>query len=238
VSDGRADLDRVLAAEERTAASGAARVRFSFDTGLDPATWQSVEPYLPAVIRSMVDAAKPRVREAVPSFDLSRMTEHGIVDLASRRSVMRRFNGAIRVTEGDRQWHGRPGDRLADVQSEQVGGTLHPLWLLSLLKGAVTALRVDSLEGADGNGSVFELTADLRRAAAATLGGLAPCEVARVEDLSALPLTLVLDEQDRIRRIAGASIFGETGNSSYVVELWDHGRLGHIDWTRIPELTT
>jgi hypothetical protein len=237
VSEGRAVLDRVLAADKRTVASGAARALFSFDTGLDPATWQSIEPHLPAVIRSMIGAAKPPVREAVPGFDPSRMTEQGIVDLANRRSVIRRFNGGIQVTEGDRQWHGRPGDRLADIQPEQVSGTLHPLWLLSLLKGTVTAVQVDSLESADGDGTVFELTADLRRASSATPGGLAPCEVARVEDLSALPLTLVLDEQDRILRVAGASTFGETGNSSYVVELWDHGGLGPIDWSRIPKLT-
>jgi hypothetical protein len=232
------DLDVVLAAYGAAAGAGAATARFWFDTGLTPETWESIEGHTPAWIRTTVGIAAKRVREAMPDFDPSRVDEVGFVDLAGPSSAMRRLGMQTRVIVGDREWWGGPGDALDANVGERVDDMSHPLWLLGLLEGAVSASRIDPVDFDEHRWRAFEVMADLHRASAAIPGGLAPCEVARVEDLAALTITVVVDDAGRVCRVAGGSTFGESGNTNYVVELRNFGECDPVDWTHIPAITT
>jgi hypothetical protein len=189
-------------------------------------------------MRTAVGLAAKRVREAVPGFDPSRIGEVGIVDLAGPFSAMRRLHMQTRMIVGDREWWGGPGDKLDANGGERVDDMSHPLWLLGLLKGAVSATQIDVVDFDEHRYRGYEVVADLHVASAAIPGGLAPCEVARVEDLAALPITVVVDDAGRVRRVAGGSTFGESGNTRYVVELRNFGEHPPIDWTHIPAITT
>ena len=129
---------------------------------------------------------------------------------------------------------GEPGEQLKDP--EPVDTSCQPLWLLGLLKGAVSAALRDQVEVRGASCRAYQVAADLGRASAATPGGLASCQARRFEDLLSLSLTVCVDDEGRIRRVAGSDTFGETGNTSYVVELYDFGTVAQIDWTRVPRL--
>jgi hypothetical protein len=232
------DLDVVLTAYDVAAGAGVATARFWFDTGLTAETWESIEAHMPAWMRTAVGTAANHVRESMPDFDPSRIEEIGIVDLAGPSSAMRRLHMQTRVIVGDREWWGAPGDELDANESERVDDMSHPLWLLGLLKGAVSATQIDPVDFDEHRYRGYEVLADLRVASAAAPGGLAPCEVARVEDLAALPITVVVDDAGRVCRVAGGSTFGESGNTHYVVELRNFGERAPIDWTHIPAITT
>ena len=230
------ESETILAAYDQTAAAGLARARFEFDTGWEQADWGRVAENLPAWMRAVGRAAKPLARRAVGGADWSEGdAEEGIVDLAGHRSVMCPRHRPITVVVGARQWYGRPGDVLNDSDSFGADST-QPLWLLSLLKGVVDAVQVDSVRVRDEPCRSFSVTADLLRASAATPGGLPSCEVGRAEDLLRLPLTVALDHAGRVRRVAGDATFGTTGNTAYVVELWDFGAVPQIEWSRVPAL--
>jgi hypothetical protein len=136
------------------------------------------------------------------------------------------------VVIGRHAWYGQPGQALEEKNSFPAD-TTNPLWLLSLLKGVVDATPVEPVIVRGEECRAFAATADLTQASAVTPEGLPVCEVQRVEDLSALPLKVALDEQGRIRRVEGAPTYGSTGNSNYKVELYDFG-VAEIDWSRIP----
>jgi hypothetical protein len=220
---------------DRTAAAGLLRARFEFDTGWGAAQWASIADALPAWMRAAGRAVKPIVRRKVGNVDTSRDVEEGIVDLAGRRSAMCPMHRPRTVVIGSRAWYGQPGQRL-DEKDSFAADTTNPLWLLALLRGVVEATPAGSVVVRGERCRSFAATADLARASATTPGGLPVCEVPRFEDLSALPLTIALDDEGRVRRVAGAPTFGSTGNSDYVVELFDFGRVEPIDWTRVPNL--
>jgi hypothetical protein len=230
------DAQQIVAAYDATAAAGLARARFEVDTGWSAAEWGKLGGALPGWIRALgrplVWFARWRAREA--DFDPSRHVEEGVVDLAGRRSAMRVPQGWIEVTAGGQSWTGEPGERLEDPVPADT--TCQPLWLLGLLKGTVSAALRDRVEVRGASCSAYEVAADLGRASAATPGGLAPCQARRFEDLLCLPLTVCVDDEGRIRRVAGSDKFGETGNTGYVVELYGFGSVPQIDWTRVPRL--
>jgi hypothetical protein len=231
------DLDVVLTAYDAAAGAGAATARFWFDTGWTPETWESIEGHMPTWMRTAVGIAAKRVRETMPDFDPSRIDEIGLVDLTGPSSAMRRPHMQTRVIVGDREWSGRPGDKLDANGGERVDHMSHPLWLLGLLKGSVSATTIDPVDFDGHRYRAYEVIADLHLASAAIPGGLASCEVGRVEDLAALPITVVVDDAGRVRRVAGGPTFGEQGNTRYVVELRNFGEHGVIDWTHVPAIT-
>jgi hypothetical protein len=234
LQDRTSEIDFEVACD-RTAASGLARARFEFNTGWDPAQWASIADRLPAWMRIIGRAVKPIVKRKVGHVDMSRGVEEGIVDLAGRRSAMCPTHRPLIMVIGSRAWYGRPGQRLEEKESF-AADTTNPLWLLALLRGVVEATPAESVVVRGERCRSFAAIADLARASAATPGGLPVCEVPRFEDLSALPLTIALDDEGRVRRVAGAPTFGSIGNSDYVVELFDFGRVEPIDWTRVPNL--
>jgi hypothetical protein len=186
-------------------------------------------------MRTVGRAVKPIVRRKVGDVDMSRDIEEDIVDLAGHRSAMCPMHRPLIVVIGSRAWYGQPGQLLGEKESFAADTTI-PLWLLALLKGVVEVTPAEPVVVRGERCRSFAATADLARASAATPGGLPVCEVPRFEDLAALPLTIALDDEGRVRRVAGAPTFGSTGNSDYVVELFDFGRVAPIDWTRIPTL--
>ncbi|MCD6727702.1 MAG: hypothetical protein LT070_10770 [Solirubrobacteraceae bacterium] len=227
--------ETILAAYEQSAAAGLARSRFEFDMGWGEVDWGGVAERLPAWIRVAGHVAKPLMRRVVGEIDASDDPEEGIVDLAGHRSAMCPRHRPIAVVVGSRQWYGRPGDVLEERDSFAADST-QPLWLLSLLKGTVRAVPVDAVRVRGVPCRAFSVTADLLRASAATAGGLPSCEVLRAEDLLRLPLEVAIDDAGRIRRVAGDATFGTTGNTAYVVELWDFGAVPQIEWSRVPAL--
>jgi hypothetical protein len=226
--------DRFALAYDVTAATGLARARFEFSTGSDPAQWAELVESLPRWLRVAGGVVKPVFQRTVGDVDWSRDAEEGVVDLAGYRSAMCPTHRPIVVVIGSRSWYGVPGEPLVESQSFQADAT-NPLWLLALVKGVVDASPGDPVVVRGVRCQSFVATADLSRASAATSGGLPPCAVSRVEDLAALPLTIALDDDGRLRRVAGGS-FGSTGNRDYVVELFEFGRVAPIDWSRVPDL--
>lgn len=225
----------ILAAYERTAAAGLARARFEFDSGWGDVDWGEVAEGLPTWMRVVGRVTRPLTRHLAPADDGLIDPEEGIVDLAGRRCVMCPQHRPITMVVGARQWYGRPGEVLEDSDSSRIDST-QPLWLLSLLTGVVDAVHVDSVQVRGEPCRSFSVTADLLRASAATPGGLPSCEVARAEDLLRLPLTVAIDHAGHVRRVAGDATFGSTGNTAYVVELWDFGAVPQIDWSCVPAL--
>jgi hypothetical protein len=148
---------------------------------------------------------------------------------------MRSRHRPLIVVVGSQAWYGQPGQLLAGKESF-AADTTNPLWLLALLKGVVEVSPAESVVVSGERCRSFAAIADLARASAATPGGLPVCEVPRFEELLALPITIALDIEGRVRRVAGAPAYGSTGNNDYVVELFDFGRVAPIDWTRVPAL--
>jgi hypothetical protein len=227
--------DEFAAAYDLTAMEGLARARFEFDTGWDSEKWASIADRLPALLRTVGHAVKRVFERKVGNFDVSHDVEEGIIDLDRRRSAMRPLRSPTVVTIGNRAWYGRPGERLEEKESFPADSA-NPLWLLALLKGVVEATPAQPVVVRGERCRSFSAIADLGRASAATPGGLPVCEVERFEDLSALALTIALDEQRRVRRVIGAPTFGSTGNNNYVVELFEFGQAMPIDWSRVPDL--
>jgi hypothetical protein len=219
---GFVDPERLREAYELSAAAGPARARYEFDTGWEPGQAGRVADSMPGWLRVATYPFRALLRRAFRDVDMGHQVQEGVVDLAGRCSWMAVEHGPRTVVVGSRMWFGEPHDTKARKRSLSAG-TTHPLWLLELLKGAVRA-EARSVSGAGGEtGESYAVLADLSRASAATPGGLAPCTSTRVEDLAALELTVDLDDSGRVRGVAGSPDFGETGNHSYRVELWDFG---------------
>jgi hypothetical protein len=227
VTQASIDPQEIIDSFATTAASGLARARFEYDTG-----WSEVRDSFPRWVRFIASPIRPIWRWANKDSDPGRFVYGGVIDVASQRCAMEMTHGPQFVVVGNRKWFGRPGDPLEEKEALPAD-TVQPLWLLGLLKGVVSASLDAEMELRGAQCRVFSVRADLAQASAATQGGLAPCSAARFEDLRRLPLKVAVDNEGRVRQVEGSSTFGETGNSRYLVELYDFGVPQAPDWPAI-----
>jgi hypothetical protein len=236
IGDG-ASAESIVEAYKRTAAAGPARARFAFDTGWSEAGAADLGKALPGWIRLIGKPIGALFRHATREMDMSRQVTEGVVDLANHRSAMGGEYTPPQVIIGDRMWSGRTGKYLEPADARPADTTVQPLWLLALLNGVTGARPRSDVDVGGADCREYQVTADLGRASAAIAYALATPQVADVQELSALPLTVAIDDNGVVRRVAGSDTFGETGNNSYVVELYDHGSAPAIDWEHLPDLS-
>jgi hypothetical protein len=145
----------------------------------------------------------------------------GAIDLTRDRCMLD-FGEWATIDEAGRYWSGRSGSRLADLKPKP-GDTPRAFALLEGLAFAVHASEGEA-EDVRGNGCRRLLALlDLNRAPQLAT------QFSVAEDLHAVPVDVWIDEA-HVRRVR----FERPPYFEVVLELWDVGRTGELDWTRLP----
>jgi hypothetical protein len=216
----------VSAPEEPLAALGEALVR-TRAAGTARAMLDEVwkpRPDLRVRSRGIGGALDRLAMRALKATFLRNQVGEGAIDLAGHRCMLDFGEWATLDTPTER-WSGRSGTRLADLRPEPAEAPK----ALSLLEALGTAGHVSPGEDREVRGdscrgflAVLDLSRDPELATA----------FAVADDLRAVPVDVWLDRA-HLRRVRFAVPLYEV-----TLELWDVGRAGDLDWTRLPTFRT
>src|SRR3954469_875786 len=231
--------DEVVACAERTLSVSRARIELSRELGF---RWPRERPRvhrrggLRRPVGRLAKAAgktagKAAWRHWAKEHDPGHLSAEGVIEPPARRHMID-FGSYAEIYKDGERWGGRSGRSLATLDPWPPDRQIDLWWLLDALRGTTAA----TLEGQETLGGArcrrIAAQVDLGRASALTEGGLHVPSVARFEDLSALPLTVWIDDQ-HVRRVRFRE--GDPGSSTLTLDLVDFDPdAGDLDWRRLP----
>ena len=229
LEDGRATIELLAKAHQRTRAATSARIELLIDH-----TWEM--PPMPRrrpgglmrPVTSVAKAAGKRLfKAATRNLDFRHQTAEGVIDLEGRRYMLD-YGSYARLHADGKEWSGRSGRPLSTLPpDEQELPT--PLWLLDILAGLTAATEEGAQDVRGARCRCFAATVDISRASKLTLGGVAVPQLGRFEDLLELPVGVCVDNE-HVRRVRF-----HPEHRTETVELWDFGvSLDELDWSRLP----
>ncbi len=246
---GQADAEELLAALERTVSHETARIELRFELSTRHLGWTQISR--PG--RQPSGGAPPRRVTGRFGDGLIRVTLWGTGRLLRRWVEGERPRAGVLDFEGQRCMYGDPspstavlvvGDRTwngpfpAAVESDgAAASTLQPLWLLDLVRGAVSA-REQTPQLLDGRPCRrFSALADLNRAAEAVAYRLAlPMGMKHLDDLTRIRAEVWVDDDGCIRRIRHTDETAGVPISTVTLDLIEFGVGLPAEWSRLPRV--
>jgi hypothetical protein len=231
--------DQVVRCAERTLAEPRARIEFAREMRF---TWPDhqhrarrrgglLRPVGKLAKNIGKGAGKAAWRHWMKDRDPSNFNAEGIIEPPERRHMID-FGSYAEVYKDRTRWGGRSGRAIATLDPWPPERQIDLWWLLDALRGttAATVEGEDTLHGAKCRRVAVRV--HLGRASALAADGLHVPSVERFEELSALPLTVWIDDQ-HVRRVRFRE--GDRASSTLTLDLVEFDPdVGELDWDRLP----
>jgi hypothetical protein len=231
--------DEVVGCAERTLSVAQVRIEFSRDMRFawpqdrhrSPRRGGLLRPVGRAIKAVGKAAGKAAWRRWMDDRELGHLTAEGVIEPPARRHMID-FGSYAEVYMDGKRWGGRSGRPIATLDPWPPDRQIDLWWLLDVLRGTTDATMEgeETLHGARCRRVAAQV--DLARASAHAPDGLHVPSVERFEQLSALPITVWIDDQ-HVRRVRFRE--GDSASSTLTLHLVEfEPGLGDLDWERLP----